>query len=224
MKVSIIITCFNREKYLSRAIRSAISQRFPREDLEVIVVDDGSTDHSPEIAMDYGSEIVFIREEKNLGLPVARNLGIKRGKGRYVVNLDSDDYMHEDLIYVEHLHLSLNPHWAAVSCDYVLVDDNEMHISRISGTNKPIACGVMFRKDALITVGLYDEDMRVCEDHDLRLRFMQRYHIGHVELPLYRYRKHMDNITNDDSLVTYYNGKIVSKYMKEGKHGAGGSL
>ena len=214
MKVSIIITSFNREQYLSRAIRSAISQRFPRDDFEVIVVDDGSTDHSSQIALDYGDEIVCVCVKENCGLPVARNLGIRRARGRYVLNLDSDDYLHEDLIYVEHLHLALNPHWGAVSCDYVLVDDNEMHISRLSGTNKPIACGVMFRKDALIAVGLYDENIRVCEDQDLRLRFMQRYHIGHVELPLYRYRKHRGNMTNNESLVAYYNGRIIEKYSK----------
>jgi glycosyltransferase involved in cell wall biosynthesis len=212
MKVSIIITCFNREKYLSRAIRSAISQRFSRNDLEIVVVDDGSTDSSPQIAADYGNEIVFIRQEINRGLPFARNVGIRRARGRYIVNLDSDDYLHEDLVYVEHLHLALNPHWGAVSCDYLLVEDNEEHISRISGTNKPIACGVMFRKDALIAVGLYDEKLNLCEDRDLRLRFMQRYHIGHVDLPLYRYRKHRDNLTNNESLLAYYNGKIEEKY------------
>ena len=212
MRVSIVITCYNLEKYLSRAIRSAISQRFPREDFEVIVVDDGSTDHSPQIAADYGDEIVYVRHENNLGLPSARNTGIRRARGRYVVNLDADDYVHEDLIYIEHLHLNLNHHWGAVSCDYILVDENERHVSRISGTNKPIACGVMFRKDALIAVGLYDETMLLCEDQDLRLRFMLQYHIGHVELPLYRYRMHKDNLTNDQAAVDYYEAKIHEKH------------
>ena len=212
MRVSIIITCHNREKYLSRAIRSALAQRFPRENFEVIVVDDGSTDHSPQIAADYGDEIVYVRHENNLGLPSARNTGIRRARGRYVVNLDADDYVHEDLIYIEHLHLNLNHHWGAVSCDYILVDENERHVSRISGTNKPIACGVMFRKDALIAVGLYDETMLLCEDQDLRLRFMLQYHIGHVELPLYRYRMHKDNLTNDQAAVDYYEAKIHEKH------------
>jgi glycosyltransferase involved in cell wall biosynthesis len=212
MKVSIVITCYNRENYLARAIRSAISQRFPADDFEVVVVDDGSTDHSPQIAADYGDEIVYIRHEENRGLPCARNTGIRRARGRYVVNLDADDYMHQDLIYVEHLHLALNPHWGAVSCDYVLVDEYERHISRVSGTEKPIACGMMFRKDALIAIGLYDEELLMCEDKDLRLRFMQQYHIGHVNLPLYRYRKHDGNLTNNEVAVEYYDAKILQKY------------
>jgi len=212
MKVSLIITCFNRESYLSRAIRSALSQRFPRKEFEVIVVDDGSSDHSPEIARDYGDRIVYLRNEKNLGLPVARNIGIRRAKGRYVVNLDSDDYVHEDLIYIEHLHLALNPHWGAVSCDYFLVDENEQHIRRVSGIDRPIACGVMFRKDALISIGLYDETIQVCEEEDLRIRFMQHYCIGHVELPLYRYSRHDGNLTNNHHELARYRRQIREKH------------
>ena len=212
MKVSIIITCYNREGYLSRAIRSALAQRFAREDFEVVVVDDGSTDHSAQIALDYGDEIVYIGHSANRGLPFARNAGIRRARGRYVVNLDSDDYIHEDLIYVEHLHLALNPHWGAVSCDYLLVGEDERHISRISGTSKPIACGVMFKKDALISIGLYDEKFLLCEDQELRLRFMQRFHIGHVELPLYRYRQHKDNLSNNHDMMEFYNNQIIQKY------------
>jgi len=212
MKVSIIITVYNRERYLSRAIRSALAQHFPKKDFEVIVVDDGSMDRSAQVAADYGDEIIYIAHERRKGLPSARNTGIRRARGRYVVNLDSDDYIHEDLTYVEHLHLGLNPHWGAVSCDYILVDEHEQHISRISGTNKPIACGIMFRKDLLIAIGLYDESLEVCEDQDLRLRFLQHYYIGHVELPLYRYRRHKENLTNNQKRVNFFNGKIQQKY------------
>ena len=219
MKVSVIIPCFNREKYLSRAIRSALSQRFPRKDFEVVVVDDGSSDHSPQIAQDYADQIIYLRNEKNLGLPAARNIGIRRARGRYVVNLDSDDYIHEDLIYVEHLHLALNPHWGAVSCDYLLVDENEQHISRVSGIHRPIACGMMFRKDALISIGLYDETIQVCEEEDLRIRFMQRHYIGHVELPLYRYSRHGGNMTNNHRELLKYRKQIRKKYGNLRKKG-----
>jgi glycosyltransferase involved in cell wall biosynthesis len=214
VKVSILITNHNRELYLARAIRSAISQKFPRKDFEVIVVDDGSTDHSSRIAADYGEEVIYLAHECRRGLPSARNTGIRKARGRYLVNLDSDDYLHEDLIYVEHLHLALNPHWGAVSCDYTLVDDQEHHISRVSGASKPIACGILFRKDLLIAIGLYDENLQLCEDQDLRLRFMQRYHIGHVELPLYRYRRHEGNLTNNEAEMEYYNGKLREKFLQ----------
>ncbi|MGA1823446.1 MAG: glycosyltransferase family 2 protein [bacterium] len=218
MLVSIIITCYNREKYIARAIRSAINQRFRKEDMEIIVVDDGSTDVSARIISDFGNDIEFIRLEKNRGLPIARNIGVRKARGRYVLMLDSDDYIHESLVYIEHLFMSMNIHWGAVSCDYLIVDDNEYHLNRISGASHPIACGVMFKKDALIDIGLYDEEMLLAEDKDLRLRFLQKYHIGNIELPLYRYRKHSDNITNNGDLYEKYNQKIKKKYSESKKN------
>ena len=212
MKVSIVIPCYNAEKFLSRAIRSATSQRFPRDDYEVIVVDDGSDDHTCDIARDYESEIVLVRHDENKGLSAARNTGIRKARGRYVLHIDADDYIDQDLAFIEQLHLSLNPHWGAVSCDYYLVNEDEQHISRISGVGHPIACGIMFRKDALVDIGLYDEEMKMWEDEDLRLRFMKRHHIGHVELPLYRYRKHKHNITNDTEKGDEYRAKLIAKH------------
>jgi glycosyltransferase involved in cell wall biosynthesis len=211
MKVSVVIPCFNGEKFVGRAVRSALNQRFPVGELEVVVVDDGSTDHSREVVADCG-DVVLIEHAENRGLPAARNTGIRRARGRYVLLVDADDYIHTDLAYVQHLHLALNPHWGAVGCDYYLVDEHEQHISRISGAAHPIACGIMFSRDALVDIGLYDEEMRVWEDEDLRLRFMKRYHIGHVELPLYRYRKHKANLTNDAELAAEYRAKLRAKH------------
>jgi glycosyltransferase involved in cell wall biosynthesis len=211
MKVSIVICCYNREAYLSRAIRSALSQNFPENDFEVVVVDDGSTDHSPEIAADFGEQIVYLPNRENRGLPASRNAGVRKAMGRFVVNLDSDDYLHEDLLYVESLHLRLNPHWGAVSCDYLYVDEHENHISRVSGVAKPIACGIMFRKDALIAAGLYDERMRMCEEEELRARFIEKFHIGHVELPLYRYRLHEENMSWNSEEMQHYRAEWVEK-------------
>jgi glycosyltransferase involved in cell wall biosynthesis len=208
MRVSIIVTCYNRERFVSRAIRSAISQRFPRNDFEVIVVDDGSTDHSRNIIKDFGDEIVPIFNRKNQGLPAARNAGIRRARGRFVLHLDSDDYLHEDLIHLEQLHLAMNLNWGAVSCDYYVVDVNERHLERHSGVERPIACGIMFRKENLIKIGLYNERMRLCEDEELRVRYEQLHEIGNVALPLYRYTRHDGNLTNDIKSVEKYRRRL----------------
>jgi glycosyltransferase involved in cell wall biosynthesis len=217
MRLSLILTCFNREHFIGRAIRSAISQRFPRDQLEVIVVDDGSTDRSRAIIRDFGDAVVPVFNRRNMGLPAARNLGIRRALGRFVLHLDSDDYIHEDLAYIEEMHLAHNPDWGAVSCDYVTVDEHERHIERCSGTERPIACGIMFRKESLIDIGLYDESLRYCEDEDLRIRFQSKYHIGHVHLPLYRYTRHGNNMTNDTKTVAKYRRKVARKHLKKDK-------
>lgn len=208
MNVSIIITCYNREKYIARCIRSTLSQTFPRDQYEIIVVDDGSTDHSQEIISDFGDEIITIFHDKNKGLPTARNNGIKKAKGRFVVHLDSDDYIHSELIHMEYAHLAMNNDWGAVACDYIEVDDKERHTKRRAAQEHPIACGIMFRVESLIDIGLYNEKMLICEDEELRRRYDEKFKIGYVHLPLYRYRRHNENITNDTEAVKKFREQI----------------
>ncbi len=211
MKVSIIITCYNREKWIGRAIRSAISQRFMKGDYEVIVVDDGSTDNSRKIINDFGDEIITIFHEKNRGLPTARNTGIRKSRGRFVVHLDSDDYLDDDAAYMLNRHLAYNPELGAVACDYYIVDDLEQHIRRCYADKDPIACGILFRKELLIDIGLYDETMLLCEDEELRERFDAKNEIGFCHVPLYRYTRHDDNLTNNIEEVEKYKTRLKTR-------------
>ena len=208
MIISIIITSFNREKFISRAIRSALNQKFSEDQFEVLVVDDGSKDNSVKIIEDFGSKIKSFFLSKNMGLPYARNYGIKKSIGRYIVHLDSDDYMHESLIFVEELFLSLNEEYGAVECDYMLVDKNEKHLEKISASKHPIACGIMFKKENLVDIGLYDNEMLLCEDEELRIRYKKKFKIGRIQIPLYRYTRHEGNITNDKKKVEFFRKKI----------------
>jgi hypothetical protein len=85
----------------------------------------------------------------------------------------------------------------AVACDYLTVDEREEHLEHVNCKERPIGCGVMFRKERLIELGLYDESFLMAEDLDLRLRFEQKWKMHRVELPLYRYRLHGENMTFD---------------------------
>jgi len=214
MKVSVIIATYNYEQYIGRAIRSAIDQSLPKEDYEIIVVDDGSTDHTRQILESFGDWIKVIAFKEHKGLPHACNEGIRKALSRFVVRIDADDYAHEDLLRVEYLYLSLNPHLDAVACDYYIVDENENHIARKNADTEPIACGIMFRKDNLVTVGLYDEKFLMLEDADLRLRYLQKFNIHRIELPLYRYRMHKTNITRDKEAMQRYQNMLLEKHGK----------
>lgn len=99
MEASIIITNYNYEKYVARAIRSALAQNCSKEDYEVIVVDDGSTDNSRAVIESFGKVIKPVFLEHNKGLAFARNHAIRMAQGRYVANLDSDDYIHNDFLH-----------------------------------------------------------------------------------------------------------------------------
>jgi glycosyltransferase involved in cell wall biosynthesis len=212
MKVSVVITCYNYARYLSRAIRSAVNQTLDKKEFEIIVIDDASTDETQKVIESFTGWIRPVRLKKNVGLAEARNEGIKLALGRFVVNLDADDYMDENLLLVESLYLSLNPDWDAISCDYIVVDEKERHIKRISAKEKPIACGVMFKKDLLYEIGLYDSKFRMLEDEDIRIRFEKKYKIQNIELPLYRYRKHENNMTKNKNLMAKYARKLNGKH------------
>lgn len=212
MQVSVIITCHNYARYLSRAIRSAINQNIDSKEYEIIVVDDASTDETQQVMKTYSGKIKPLTLKKNIGLAGARNEGIKQALGRFVVNLDADDYLDENLVPIEMTFLNSNPAWDAVSCDYYIVNENEKHMERISGEKFPIACGVMFRTDLLFEIGLYDENFKMREDEDLRIRFEKEHNIKNIELPLYRYRKHNNNMTNNATDMEKYKKILITKH------------
>lgn len=213
MKASIIISVFNCEKYIGRTIRSCIEQSMSKEDYEIIVVNDGSTDNTEKILESFGDWITVVSLEKNMGLPYACNVGIKKALSRFVIRVDADDYIHEDLLRVSCLYLSMNNNMDAVASDYLLVDENENIIKRMSAEKNPIACGLLFRKDNLVDIGLYDENFLMGEDEDLRIRYLQKYNIYYVPLPLYRYRMHKGNMTNDRREVKKYKKMLTEKHM-----------
>lgn len=95
-KVSIIIPVYNGEKYLRQCLDSALSQSF--DDIEVICIDDGSTDTSPDILNEYHDTRVRIYSQPNQGAGASRNNGLKYAKGEYVYFMDCDDYLEENAL------------------------------------------------------------------------------------------------------------------------------
>ncbi len=213
MLVSLIITSYNYARYLERAIRSTLNQTLPSENYEVIVVDDCSTDESHSILDNYSSDIKVIKLEKNSGLSVARNTGIKKAKGQYVIFLDADDYIQSDLLKVLSVFLNENNKLDAVAVDYYLVNEFGDHIEWVDSSKKPIACGIMFRKDLLFDIGLYDEKFRAREEEDLRKRFLVNHHIHHIPLPLYRYRMHDNNLTKNKTEMDKHAQMLNKKHQ-----------
>ena len=209
--VSIVIPALNQEKFIGRSIRSALNQQFRKDDFEVIVVDDGSTDRTTYALQVFGDSIQVLRNEQNLGLPAALNRGIRAARGRFVVSLDADDFVHEQYINLLYWHLMLNQTLPAVACDYILVDEQGVYITHKNCELEPIGCGIMFRIDHLIDLGLYDESFRLHEDQDLRIRFLKKFSIYRVPLPLYRYCRHEGNMTNDQRSMAQYDQRLREK-------------
>jgi hypothetical protein len=128
------------------------------------------------------------------------------------VRVDSDDYVNAEFLPILHLFLSNNRYMDAIACDYLVVDDREEVLERKNCTEDPIACGIMFRTEQLIEIGLYDESFLLHEDRDLRFRFLQKYKIHRLELPLYRYRRHGANITNNAEHMAHHMTRLIQKH------------
>jgi glycosyltransferase involved in cell wall biosynthesis len=211
---SVLITAYNVEKYIGRAIRSVLNQSVGKDDYEVLVINDCSTDRTRFALEVFENDIRLFSNEKRLGLPASLNRGIRKAKGQFIVRVDGDDYIHRDFIKVLELHLRLNDDIDAIACDYLLVDDgdNERVIGHKNCLEEPIACGIMFRIEHLINIGLYDEEFFRLEDEDLRMRFLKQYQIERVKLPLYRYRRHENNMTNDRGKIQYFRQMLDQKH------------
>ena len=103
----------------------------------------------------------------------------------------------------------LNKDLDAVSCDYALTDVNEKILKIENCLKKPIGCGIMFRLQQLLGLGLYDVNFKYAEEEALRKIFLKRFSITRVPLNLYRYRQHKKNRSKNKKLVKFYNQKII---------------
>ena len=209
--ISVIIAAHNQEKYIGRCLRSLLHQTYPRDRYEIIVVNDGSTDKTQFALSLFENEIRVIRLETCGGLPAALNHGIRAARGQLVVRVDADDYVHAEYLNVLSLHLFMNTYMDAVACDYQLVDDQENVLGVKNCLQDPIGCAIMFRMEHLIELGLYNEQFHLHEDKELRRRFEKSHQVHRVALPMYRYRRHGTNMTNDAQRMEDYQKLLDEK-------------
>ena len=214
-QISIVIPAHNEELHIGRAIRSVLNQDFPSGEFEVIVVNDASNDRTDYALNLFKDEITVLNNDEKLGLPGSLNRAIKRARGKCIVRVDADDYVSSDYLSIMQRFLEENTYMDAVACDYLLVDDTEKLIERVNCMERPIGCGIMFRSDQLIDIGLYDDKLLMHEDQDFRIRFLARYCIHRIELPLYRYRRHADNMTNNTEMSDHYEKSLIVKHSEK---------
>ena len=99
-QVSVIVPVYNVEDYLKRCLDSLISQTIDKKEMEVILIDDGSTDNSPALCDEYAQKYDYIKvfHVENKGVSNARNFGIDKAQGKYIMYLDSDDYLSKNSV------------------------------------------------------------------------------------------------------------------------------
>ena len=199
MKVSVIITCYNLEGYIARAINSCLNQTMPEDDYEVIVVDDVSTDRSWDIICGFGGLVTPIQLNKNSGVSAASNTGIKKASGKYVVRVDGDDFINKNFLLSMYEVLKWNEDVGFVYCDHIVVNEKLERKQSVNTLDILLdhGAGIMFRKRYLESIGLYDESLRNREDYDLILRYIKNFNGYHLRLPYYRYFKRSGSLSTD---------------------------
>ena len=220
MLISIIVTNYNYGKFIHRCLRSCINQSLHESSYEIIVIDDRSKDDSVKIIDEYREflpNLVFIKNKKNLGVARSANLAIKKSKAKFVVRVDSDDYVNTDFLSILSSYMSEHPSILGVSCDYYLIGENQSKTKIMSSKDYPISCGIMYDRAKLLRLGLYNSSFRHREEEELRQRLGKKYDIHNLNFPLYRYQLHKKNKTRSKDYKKKFNNKIFDIRFKNNK-------
>ena len=210
--VSIVLPTYNGSKYLAKSIESCLSQTYSN--FELIIVDDCSTDATPDIIKSFASKdsrIQYIRNEKNKKLPQSLNIGFEKARGEYFTWTSDDNYYANGAIEKMVATLQANPDRGLIYCNYTIIDDDGNRIGKMIFNDandsmvKWLGCGACFLYKSEIHSQLkgYDQSAFLIEDYDFFLRALTKTRFHYLpETDLYYYRHHGASLT---SLYGYYN-------------------
>jgi glycosyltransferase involved in cell wall biosynthesis len=217
--ISVIIPAYNREAYLAEAIESALGQTLPPD--EIIVVDDGSSDRTAEIARSYGREVRCISQE-NQGAGVARNAGVKEAQGSLIAFLDSDDLWLDRKLEAQAAFLRMHPETDMVFCHMKPFLSPEIDPAQglkfdpreIAACNAP---SILARREAFVRVGEFPTARNVPEFFPWFARASDMGLTHHIlpELLLLR-RIHPGNMVHDPEWRSRYL-RFVKKRLDESR-------
>lgn len=203
--VTVIIPCFNYGKYLPDAFESIRQQNYPN--IEIIVVDDGSTDDTKEIVEKNGKAKYIY--QTNQGLSAARNTGIKNSKGEFIIFLDADDILLPDAINTNLRYLKENKKTAFVSgafevnftesseiIDKIKEVKSDHYVCLLYGNYIGVPAVVLYRRWIFDEI-LFDLSLKSCQDYNLYLEIARKYPVFHHTKKIASYRIHNSNMSSN---------------------------
>ena len=223
--ITVYITNYNYAKYLKNSIESVLNQTYTN--FELIIIDDGSTDNSADILDKYKSfpkiKILF---QKNKGLNVSNNIALKLSKGEYITRLDADDWLDENFLEVMVNKIKKDPKIGMIFCNYFLVNNKGIiqgqffrhDFRKVKLLDQPAhgACSMINTK-CLKLIGGYNEKFKSQDGVDLWIRLIQKYKIKNINLPLFYYRQHGNNLTNNTRKLFLSRDQIFKHNVKSKK-------
>ncbi|MBD0373704.1 MAG: glycosyltransferase [Pyrinomonadaceae bacterium] len=206
-RISVIIPCYNQAHFLGEAIESVLNQSYPH--YEIIVVDDGSTDNTSEVAESYTQ--VRCISQQNQGLSAARNTGLRESTCDYLVFLDSDDRLLPVALSTGLKYLQANPDCAFVSGHYRLINANgepqetnpqphvkeDHYLALLQNNYITVPASVMYRREIFEEVGNFDTSLKSSEDYDLYLRISRAHPVYCHGTLVAEYRAHGSNMSSN---------------------------
>lgn len=227
--ISVVMPVFNSERYLVEAIESILNQTFS--DFEFLIFDDGSTDRSPEIIREYAERdgrITAVFSPTNRGHVVHLNEGIRRARGQYIARMDSDDVALPNRLEVQERFLTDHPEIGVVGSSTLAIDQDgrtrevdrrqpspSYLFWRCFFTNPLSHPTVMYRKDAITSVGGYDETKMPSEDYELWSRLLPNWQLANIEEPLLKYRQHTQSVSvRNREIQVKSSGRCVADVWK----------
>jgi glycosyltransferase involved in cell wall biosynthesis len=224
-RVSVLIPTYNRAKFLPLAVASALEQTLPP--LEVLIVDDGSTDETARVVDSLEGPIRYIHQV-NRGPAAARNRGIREARGELIALLDSDDLWLPEKLELQVKILERRPVVGLVHAAAALIDaggratgetwgrasyDGEV-CAQLLVANGINASSVVVRRELLIDAGGYDERFRALENWDLWLRLSRECMFAYIDRPLIQYRMHDGNLISNLEQQRRAYGLWLSKHVE----------
>ena len=202
--VSVVIPTYNYGRFIKEAIDSVLKQSWPA--IEVVVVDDGSTDETRSVVESFDGRVRYLKQE-NAGVCAARNRGVSESKGDLIAFLDADDMWEPAKVEKQLAKFDADPEIGLVHCGLREFDSetSETVSTRVEGQEGSVAdelllwerpavnvsgSSVMVRREVFDAVGGFDEQLKVGEDWDFCYRIARKYKIGFVREPLVNYRVH----------------------------------
>jgi glycosyltransferase involved in cell wall biosynthesis len=223
-RISVIIPTYNHAQHLGEAIESVLSQDYP--DMEVIVVDDGSSDNTREVTTNYGGKIICV-EQPNGGCALARNAGLNIATGEYIAFLDSDDSLLPGSLLIRAEYLDNHPQVGMVCGDVIEVHDarnQRLKSLRVRPPKHPenfrwetvefcaTPSSVMARRTCFETAGEFETTLRQGQDWHMWVRLALHTNMVYLTIPLAFYKIHDSNVTLDLARVNHYN-RIASRLI-----------
>jgi glycosyltransferase involved in cell wall biosynthesis len=207
-RVSVIIPTYNRSKLLREAVESVLAQTYPN--IEVVVVDDGSTDDTAAVAAQYAGRVTYLKQA-NQDVAAARNTGIRAASGEYLSFLDDDDLILPTKIARQVQVLASRSEAGLVHCRYYYANEDGNYLYKVGllpegEVLQKLVCknfvwvgAPLIRCQCFEQVGLFDEEIpAICADWDMWLRMAQAgYRFACVQEPLGVYRIHRDGMMSD---------------------------